>query len=206
MALANGQSRTCEITNNDQPAQLTIIKRIVNDNGGSATVGAFNITTSAGALTFGAAVQNPTNQFNYTSQTLTVNAGTFTLIESDVTGYSEGAWSCTGTGAAGTPNPTRFAPGGHVTCEIANNDIAPSSDKNVTNDNGGSATASTWTLRAGAAPPTPVQRRSGSPAHGRDGYIRAPVPVGLTGTFSELGGRQRPVAHLWYGTTTSPPS
>ena len=58
-------------------------------------MGAFNITTSAGALSFGAAVQNPTNQFNYTSQTLTVNAGTYTLIESDVPGYAEGTWSCT---------------------------------------------------------------------------------------------------------------
>ena len=28
MALANGQSRTCEITNNDQPASLTLLKTV----------------------------------------------------------------------------------------------------------------------------------------------------------------------------------
>ena len=37
IAVALGQSATCTITNNDQPAQLTLIKTVTNDNGGTAT-------------------------------------------------------------------------------------------------------------------------------------------------------------------------
>ena len=44
---------TCTITNDDQPVGLVIVKRVVNDDGGSAVVGDFGITTSAGALVFG---------------------------------------------------------------------------------------------------------------------------------------------------------
>ena len=35
-ALALGQSATCTITNDDQPAQLTLVKTVTNDNGGTA--------------------------------------------------------------------------------------------------------------------------------------------------------------------------
>ena len=41
---------TCSITNDDQPVELVIRKVVVNDDGGSAIVGDFGITTSAGAL------------------------------------------------------------------------------------------------------------------------------------------------------------
>ena len=39
VTLAVGQSATCTITNDDQAAQLTLVKTVTNDNGGTATAG-----------------------------------------------------------------------------------------------------------------------------------------------------------------------
>ena len=96
VVVPNGGTVVCTITNNDQAASLTVVKKVVNDDGGTATVNAFGINTSAGALSFGAAVENPTNTFTYTATALTVNAGTYTLGEIDVDGYTEGQWDCVG--------------------------------------------------------------------------------------------------------------
>ena len=82
---------------------LTIVKKVVNDNGGTATVSAFGLNTTAGSLTFDGGVANGTTT-TYTSQTITVVTGSYTLKENDVYGYTEGTWSCTG--AAGTVVPT----------------------------------------------------------------------------------------------------
>ena len=61
---------TCSITNDDQPIELIIEKVVVNDDGGTAVVDDFGITTNAGALIFGAAVEDPTDTFTYTAATL----------------------------------------------------------------------------------------------------------------------------------------
>ena len=80
---------------------LTIVKKVVNDNGGTATVSAFGLTTSAGILTFDGGVLNGSTS-TYTSQKITVVTGPYTLKENDVYGYTEGTWSCTN----GTAVPT----------------------------------------------------------------------------------------------------
>ncbi len=104
---------------------LTIVKKVVNDNGGTATVSAFGLNTNAGSLTFDSGVANGTTT-TYTSQTITVVTGSYTLKESDVYGYTEGTWSCTG--AAGTVVPTfnngsvQVGKDENVTCTITNND------------------------------------------------------------------------------------
>src|SRR5262249_13320801 len=54
--LNEGENWTC--TYNNSKTSLTIIKDIVNDNGGTATVSAFGITTSAGSLVFDAGSVN----------------------------------------------------------------------------------------------------------------------------------------------------
>ena len=36
VAVPNGGNVTCTINNNDQPAQLTLVKTVTNDNGGTA--------------------------------------------------------------------------------------------------------------------------------------------------------------------------
>jgi hypothetical protein len=104
---------------------LTLVKKVVNDNGGSATVSAFGLNTSAGGLTFDSGTANGSTT-TYTSQKMTVVTNTYTLKESDVYGYTEGTWSCTG--AAGTVVSTfnngsvPVAKGEDVVCTITNDD------------------------------------------------------------------------------------
>ena len=153
VTVAPGITKTCTITNNDDAASLTIVKQITNDNGGTAVVGDFGITTSAGALAFGA--PSGTTTKTYTATALTVNANTaYTLAENDVAGYTEGTWACVGGdnaggGAFGSGSVT-LASGGSKTCTIINNDIAPklTLQKLVVNDGSGTNTADDWTLSA----------------------------------------------------------
>ena len=72
LVLALGQSATCTINNNDQPAQLTLVKTVTNDNGGTAVPTAWTLSatgpTSISGSTGSAAVTNAS-----------VNAGTYAL-------------------------------------------------------------------------------------------------------------------------------
>ena len=67
---------------------------MVNDHGGTATVDDFGITTSAGDLLFGAAVEDPADTFTYTAETLLVAAGEYDLAELEVAGYEPSDWTC----------------------------------------------------------------------------------------------------------------
>ena len=90
IAVALGQSATCTINNNDIAAQLTLVKTVTNDNGGTAlptawTLHATGPTTISGA-TGGATVTNAP-----------VSAGSYALSESGgPAGYAASAWSCVG--------------------------------------------------------------------------------------------------------------
>ena len=73
---------TCSITNDDQPVELIIEKIVVNDDGGSAVVDDFGITTNAGTLVFGAAVEAPDRHVHlHRRDALEVAPGTYTLAE-----------------------------------------------------------------------------------------------------------------------------
>jgi hypothetical protein len=173
---------------------LTLVKIVVNDNGGTATASSFGITTSAGTpVTFGTGVENPAHTFTYTSQTFSNLApATYTLHENTLTGYSEGSWGCVG--AAGTvvgnPQTGSVAVGANenVTCTITNNDIAPqlTLKKHVINDNGGTAAASAWTL---VATGSGGFSGAGTPATGPDA-TNGPnnVTAGVLYSLSESGG------------------
>ena len=41
--IANGETKTCTVTNNDAAATLIVIKHVINDNGGTATAAAFTL-------------------------------------------------------------------------------------------------------------------------------------------------------------------
>ena len=153
VTLALADSADCSITNTDTPATLQIIKRVVNDNGGTATYSAFGITTLAGSLSFGTGVADGANTLKYTATAITVAAGSYTLRESDIAGYAEGTWSCTGA----TPSDNTISAGavtvpfgGTVVCTITNNDIAPKLvlDKITSYSYGGTRPESDWTLVA----------------------------------------------------------
>ena len=158
---------TCTITNDDQPVELVIEKVVVNDDGGTAVVDDFGITTDAGTLTFGAAVEDPTDTFTYTAETLEVAPGTYTLAELEVAGYAPTAWTCTnGDGGAFDAGSVTVAAGDEpVTCTITNDDqpVELVIEKVVVNDDGGTAvvddfgiTTDAGTLTFGAAVEDPT--------------------------------------------------
>ena len=65
--IALGETKTCTVTNNDQPAKLIVKKIVINDNGGTKTAADFSFKVNNGSATaFEADGQND----------LTVNAGT----------------------------------------------------------------------------------------------------------------------------------
>jgi hypothetical protein len=125
VTLEVGDDVTCSITNDDEPIELIFEKVILNDDGGTATVGDFGITTTAGALTFGPAVEDPVDTFTYTAETLLVAAGTYELAELVIPGYAPTDWTCTnGDGGAFDAGTVTLATGDEpVTCSITNNDF-----------------------------------------------------------------------------------
>ena len=143
-----GQSVICSITNDDKPAKLTLVKKVTNDNGGAAAASAWTLTAT-GPTT---GVTGATGSTPVTARE--VAAGTYTLSESGPTGYTASAWSCvlTGTTTAVTVTAAKVALGlgDDVTCTITNDDQQGklTLDKILINDNGGTLTSGTWTLKA----------------------------------------------------------
>lgn len=121
----------------EQTATLTAIKHVVNDNGGTATASNFTMNVT------GTNVQ-PSASFpgaELSGTTVTLDAGSYSVGESSVAGYTgSSSADCTGTINAGEAK----------TCTITNDDNAPALTlvKAVTNNNGGTAQPSAWTLTA----------------------------------------------------------
>jgi fimbrial isopeptide formation D2 family protein len=155
LVLPNGVGATCTINNDDQPATLTLVKTVTNDNGGTAVATDWTLTatgpTSISGVTGSAAVT-----------AVEVNAGTYILSESGPPGYFASGWSCT----AGTLNGSSLVllNGVNATCTINNNDLRAHLTlvKTVTNDDGGTALPTDWTLTATG--PTTISGATGSAA------------------------------------------
>jgi large repetitive protein len=114
-------------------ATLTVIKHVVNNNGGTKTAGDFTLTTSGVTASGG-------NSFagSETGVTKTITFGSYNLTESAV-GYAQtGASGCSGT----------ITTGEQKTCTITNDDVPATLTviKHVVNDNGKSKTAGEFTL------------------------------------------------------------
>jgi uncharacterized repeat protein (TIGR01451 family) len=128
----NDQSKTCEITNDDQTGRLVVVKVLINDDGGNKNIEDFSYKINDGSsVFFEADGQNES----------TVNSDNYTIVEDPETGYETTYDNCDDV----------FVPnGGSATCTITNDDIAPTLKlvKEVVNDNGGTAGNSDWTLRA----------------------------------------------------------
>jgi hypothetical protein len=155
-AVADGEEWLCEITNNDDPGTIKLIKHIVNDNGGSAVVGAFGITLNNNPAVFGngTTVGSTTT---YETQAVQVNAGVHTFAELNVAGYSEGTWSCTpvaATTSAYNNGSVAVGNGQNVVCEITNNDDPGTLIliKHVDNAYGGTATAADFGITRNGNP------------------------------------------------------
>ncbi len=136
ITLNPGDEKSCTITNDDQaPAAttLTVIKDVINDNDGSAAADAFTINvtgTNASPASFPGAASPGT--------TVTLDAGSYSVSEGSVTGYTQTSASeeCSGTITAGE---TR-------TCTITNNDNPPEEPPPPTTPPGGAATTDDATV------------------------------------------------------------
>ncbi|WP_370618096.1 hypothetical protein [Mumia sp. Pv 4-285] len=184
VSVANGADVTCTVVNDDDPGTLTLVKEVVNDNGGTAE--ATEWTLSADGPTTG--IEGPTGDGAVTA--VTVSAGDYVLSEADgPVGYTASDWDC---GEAELEDATVTVPnGGAVTCTITNDDQPGELTlvKTVTNDNGGTALPTAWTL--GAAGPTPITGTTGS-----DAVTGATVDAGDY-TLSESGGPDGYTAGEW---------
>jgi hypothetical protein len=148
IALASGETETCTITNNDiAPATttLTLVKSVVNDNGGTTTPTAWTLSadgpTDISGVSGSAAVTNAS-----------VTAGSYALSEGGgPDGYaSSGIYSCQkNDGPDVEGNTIVLEEGDDVVCTITNNDQAGTLvvKKNVIRDDGGTTATTTFAFQ-----------------------------------------------------------
>ncbi|MDX9855927.1 MAG: hypothetical protein RBS86_03900, partial [Candidatus Moranbacteria bacterium] len=120
VTVAPGGSATCDITNDDDAPSLTVVKEVINDNGGNAVVSDFNIELNDGnpALTFDGGSTNG-DTTTYTATPTVVANTLYTLTEGDVDGYTEGSWSCEDDDTQQpVSHPVTLDEGQSVTCTI----------------------------------------------------------------------------------------
>ena len=159
VTVALDQTVVCTINNDDIAATLSLDKVVTNNNGGTAVETDWTLTATPDAI----AGQDPVTGAGGVPPT-DVLPGTYTLTETgDVPGYAAApAFSCIGA-TSFTDTTVTVALDQTVVCTINNDDIAAtlSLDKVVTNDNGGTAVETDWTLTA--AGPTPLTGVGGVP-------------------------------------------
>ena len=140
--LAPGGSATCTITNDDNAASLTVIKHVINDNGGTKVASDFtmNVTATNPSDASFPGAEDP-------GTTISVDAGSYSVDEDAVSGYTKSL----GTDCSGT-----IALGESKTCTITNDDQAASLTviKHVINDNGGTKVAADFTMNVTATNPS----------------------------------------------------
>jgi hypothetical protein len=138
VTLANGDSKTCTITNDDIAPTLTVTKIVVNDDGGTAVVGDFTLRVDGGVVTSGVAN--------------TVSAGAHVVSEDNPgIGYT----TTIGGDCDGAGNVT-LALGDDKTCTITNDDVGPTLTlvKTVVNDDGGTKVVADFPLFIDGSPVT----------------------------------------------------
>ncbi|MFN7015425.1 MAG: hypothetical protein ACK4ON_14260, partial [Bacteroidia bacterium] len=134
VTLNPGDDKTCVITNDDISPELTVIKKVVNDDGGDLQPSDFTMQVS------GTDVSKVSFEgSDFPGVTVTLDAGNYSVDEINHDGYSKSL----GTDCSGT-----ISVGEKKTCIITNDDISPRLivKKHVINDNGGNLHASDFTL------------------------------------------------------------
>src|SRR3989344_6253516 len=103
--LEDGHVYQCIITNDDQPGTLIVKKVVTTDNGGTKTASDFSFQVNEDEpITFEENGQND----------LTVDAGTYSITEVEVEGYTTTYENCSNVSVAN---------GATVTCTVTNNDV-----------------------------------------------------------------------------------
>lgn len=129
---AGGGNVDCTYTNTLQQAHLTLVKTVINDNGGTSTVSSFPLFIDGSGVVSGVAS--------------TTSAGFHTASETTQAGYAASVWG----GDCAPDGAITLLPGDNKTCTITNDDIQPKLHlrKVVVNDNGGTATVADFPLSA----------------------------------------------------------
>ena len=130
-----GETKTCTITNDDEPAYLVIEKDVINDNGGTELPNAWLLSATG-----------PTSISGNGGVSSYVDAGTYTLSETGPDGYTASAWICGG--GSLNDNQLTLGSGESANCVITNDDVAPTITliKAVNNDHEGTAIPADFTL------------------------------------------------------------
>ncbi len=141
ITLAPNDNAVCTINNNDVAPALTLVKVVTNDNGGTELSSAWTLTAT-GATGFSGTGPSVTTDASF-------DAGSYNLSESGPSGYAASNWVCVG-GTQDDSDTVTVGLGQSATCTITNNDIAPQLHlrKIVTNNNGGTASVTDFTLSA----------------------------------------------------------
>ena len=145
---------TCAITNDDEPVELIIEKTVINDDGGTAAVDDFGITTDAGASSSRASRRARPRSSTPPRRSWSP-AGTYTLAEARRGRLHADRLDLHGTATADLRRRLGDRRGRRttVTCAITNDDepVELIIEKTVINDDGGTARSTT-----SASPPTPA--------------------------------------------------
>ena len=175
LPVSGGHAVVCTFTNTRNP-HLTLQKNVVNDNGGTATASQWTLSASANGDPNNFSGAGPTQAHNVTAGVA------YTLAESGgPSGYTASAWSCNGGSQNGSTITLSSAQ--DVTCTITNNDNAPSLQliKTVTNDNGGTAAATAWTLTATGTGGSPSNLSGSTPVNSGAGFKADTYALGESG-------------------------
>jgi len=119
ITLKQGSEVECVIVNDDIAPELTLVKTVVNDNGGDRVIEDFDISIDGIEVVSG-------------TPTVVMANTAITISELDLVPYAEGTWSCADANGLSSGLPTAgvatgtditLLPGSDVTCEITNNDL-----------------------------------------------------------------------------------
>ena len=164
MAVANGATLQCTITNHDKPVTLNVEKVVVNDDGGTATAGAFEFTVDGGAPT--AFVADSPSGLHGSKTISNLAAGNHAVTEVADSRY-------TTTYSAGC-NTVGAKNGDTITCVITNNDKPATLivEKKLTTDSGSTADVTNFSFVITGSANSIIQNFDS------DGSVSTPLPKG----------------------------
>ncbi|MDO8266192.1 MAG: hypothetical protein Q7T41_04605 [Candidatus Saccharibacteria bacterium] len=108
--VAAGEEVVCEITNDDQPGTLTLVKTVINDNSGENEADDFNLNV----------MQDDKKTYVKSGVSIILNAGNYKAGEEQLEGYNASDWS----GDCDDDGAIMITLGGDFTCYITNDDVS----------------------------------------------------------------------------------
>ena len=150
IVMKEGEDWTCTYLDSRRVGTLTVIKQVVNDNGGTATAADWSLHVKSGTSD----VTDSPQPGSTTGTKYTLTGGAYNVSE---TGGPAG-YALTGiSGDCDASGNVTVVVGQDKTCTLTNDDIAPKLIviKHVINDNGGTAVAKDFTLDSGGTNDSP---------------------------------------------------